>query len=304
MLSERQLGFLAVFIGGMGYAFLPVFTRMIYSVSDFQPTDIAIWRYIFATPIIWLMIQLRSGFQQKNKNPECLPLKSLLPMGVFYAGAAVSVFVGLQFIPASLFIVLFFTYPAMVAVISAFLGHRLSRNGWIALALTILGIAFTLPDFSGLERGAIIGISIALFNGLVVAVYFILIARVTRNINDMARTTAWVITGSLITLLFFIPFFGLKIPQTPQMWLILVGIASISTAMPIFGINTGIRLIGAPHAAIVSATEPVMSIILAVLILGEVVIATQWVGAALIVSAVIVLEIRPRRKLAPQTSMD
>ena len=55
MLTERRLGFIAVLISAAGYAFLPIFARLIYRLSDLQPTDIALWRFIFATPTIWLV---------------------------------------------------------------------------------------------------------------------------------------------------------------------------------------------------------------------------------------------------------
>lgn len=303
MVSERRLGLIWVLLGAAGYAFLPVFTRMLYSMSALKPTDIAIWRFAFATPIIWLIVILRERWQspKHKRSPSPLPISRLLPMGAFYAVAALCAFVGLRYIPASLYIVLFYTYPAMVAILSLFLGNRLSLVGWIALALTIIGILLTLPNLSGLDRNAILGISLALFNGLVVAVYFIVIARVMKGISSIGRGTAWIITGTLLTLLLAIPFYGLQTPSDPKTWLVLAGLAAISTTMPIFFMNIGIQLIGAPQAAIISAAEPVMSMLLAVTILGEIVLPLHWMGALLIVGGVIILEVRPAgRKPIPK----
>ncbi|MDQ7025685.1 MAG: DMT family transporter [Anaerolineae bacterium] len=303
MLSERRLGLIWVLMGAAGYAFLPVFTRMIYSMSALEPTDIAIWRFAFATPIIWFVVISRERWQvpKRKASQAPLPIGRLLPMGAFYAVAALCAFVGLRYIQASLFIVLFYTYPAMVAILSLFLGSRLSFVGWIALALTLIGILLTLPNLSGLNRNAILGISIALLNGLVVAVYFIVVARVMKGIASIGRGTAWIITGTLLTLLLAIPFYGLQVPSDPQTWLVLTGLAAISTAMPIFFVNMGIQLIGAPQTAIISAAEPVMSMLLAVTLIGETVLPLHWLGALLIVGGVVLLEARPMgRKPVPK----
>ena len=98
-----------------------------------------------------------------------------------------------------------------------------------------------------------------------------------------------------------LPVFGLRLPDNGSTWLLLLGLGTVSTALPIFAMNTGIRKIGASQASIISTVEPVESMLLAVILLGEVVLPVQWLGAALIVLAVLLLELRPRRKAHPPT---
>jgi drug/metabolite transporter (DMT)-like permease len=68
--------------------------------------------------------------------------------------------------------------------------------------------------------------------------------------------------------------------------------------------NMGIQLIGEAQASIISSAEPVMSMLLAVLLLGESVIPIQWLGAGLIVTAVMMLQLRPARKTAVASKGD
>jgi len=298
MPAERRLGFIAILASAAGYAFLPVFTRLIYRLSDLQPTDIALWRFIFATPTIWLVILLRERWQPHKRPPASIPVLRLLPLGFLYAVATVITFVGLHYIAASLFIVLFYTYPAMVALIALVMGQRLPLIGWIALVLTLIGVILTVPDFSGLEQNSIIGIVIAFGDAFVIAVYFLVAGRVMEGIASMGRGTAWVITGTFLMLLFIIPIYGLSLPANLQIWLMLLALAVFSTAMPILLINVGIQLIGAPQASIISSAEPLMTMLLAMLLLGEILLPVQWLGGILIVAGVILLEIRPTRKAA------
>jgi drug/metabolite transporter (DMT)-like permease len=293
-MSERRAGLLMILLAATGYAFLPVFTRKIYELSTLQPVDIALWRFAFATPAIWLMIQWR-----KPAIDRTLDRKKLLGLGIVYSGATLTGFFGLQRIEASTYIVLFYTYPAMVTLISFVGGTRLSRMAWLALGMTLIGIILTVPDFSLSNGNDAIGIGLALLNALVVAVYFLLVGRVMGKTDAVARGSAWVITGTLLTLLLLLPIFGLQVPASGNTWLLLLGLGTISTALPIFAMNTGIRKIGATQASIISTVEPVESMLLAVILLGEVVLPVQWLGAALIILAVLLLELRPRRKAHP-----
>lgn len=299
MLSQRRIGMFWIILAISGYAFLPIFTRKIYEYSELVPTDLALWRFIFATPIIWVGVLLRERMSQKQ-NKVSHSIKHFIPMfalGLLYVGATLSAFFGLQYIPASTYVVLFYTYPAFVALISIFLGQSLNRVGWLALFLTLIGMILTFPDFRLTGENTLLGVSIALFNSFVIAIYFLLVKRLMSKVPSVARGSAYVISWTFIILLLTVlPFNGLNFPQSLTVWLLLLGVATISTAMPILVINMGIQIIGATQAAIVSTAEPLMAMILAFLLLSEIILPVQWLGAIFIIGGVILLELRSRQK--------
>lgn len=110
----------------------------------------------------------------------------------------------------------------------------------------------------------------------------------------MAQASAWSVTGS------FLVFFGLALvrpvalPTEISTWGLLLALALVSTVMPIFCLTTGLNKLGASKAAIVSTAEPVLTAIWAAIFLGEQMQPIQLVGAVLILSSVILLQI-PRR---------
>lgn len=304
-MPKREIGFVWLLLSAAGYAFLPIFARSIYIHSDLQPTDIALWRFIFATPLIWLFIFLREQMSadRGSVRQANYPVLRMMSLGILYAGAALSAFAGLELIPASIYVVLFFTYPAMVALISLLLGTRLPLSAWIALVMTLVGIVLTVPEVGSLQEGSIAGVFIALLNALFVAVYFTLVGRFTRGSSSVGRGSAYVITGTLIVLLLASPVLGLNMPPNLTTWLLLIGLASVSTTMPIFLAMIGIRLVGAARAAIITTIEPVLAMVLAMILLGEVVLGVQWLGAAFIIGGVLLLEVRPmlaRRRTVEQ----
>lgn len=292
--ASRRIGLLLIFVAAVGYALNPVIARNIYAISELRPTDIAIWRFVMATPIIWLAISLRRVPLEKRKAP--LPRLLLLSTGLLYAGATLTGFFALESIPASVYVVLLFTNPTMVALISVGLGQRLTRLTWMALVLTLIGVILTAPDFANLQNTDWVGVTIALLNALFVAVYFLAVGRILRPLGDTVRATAWGITGTLLVVLCLMPFLGLQMPQDSATWLNLIAMGAFTTAIPIYAINQGIQRIGAPQAAIISSIEPPVAMLLATLLLAEVILPIQWLGAAFVISAVLLLEWRPLRR--------
>lgn len=300
MSSEHRQGLIWVILAATGYAFLPVFTNYIYRFSDLQPTDIGIWRFVFATPMIWLFILLRDRRDEKIQKMSDSPAQilKLMALGIFYAGAALSAFFGLQYIPASIFGIIFYTYPAIVALIAVFLGQRLAWAAWGALAITLVGVVLTVPDLAVTGTNPILGIGFAISNALFISVYFTLIPKVMKKTSSVLRGSAYVVTGTLLTMLLALPFFGFRFPPNLETWLLVLGLSTISTALPIAVINMGISKVGAAQASIISTFEPVLTMVLALIFLNEIILPMQWLGAALIIAGVIFLETRPRPQIS------
>ena len=297
-MSNRHIGLLAVALAVAGYACLPILTRTLYQVSDLQPTDIAIWRFIFATPAIWLVIRLREASSKKPlKTDSRKQTLRMMALGLLYTGAALSAFFGLQYIPAGLYSALFYTYPVMVALISVFLGQKLHKIAWIAIALTLLGMVLVIPDLRIAGENTVLGLSIAILNAIFVAIYFVIISREMPKVSSISRGAAYVITGTLCFLLLLIPFFGLTMPDNLTTWALLITMATWSTAMPIFVINIGIQKLGVTQAAIIGTSEPIITMTLALILLNEAVLPVQWLGAVLIIAGVILLELRPGKRI-------
>lgn len=289
MPDSARKGVLFVLLSAVGYALLPTFVKQIQTMG-MTPMDIATWRFTFAVPVLWLLVVVR----RRPAPVNLLPRTRLLGLGVLMAAAALTAFFGLERLPASTMVVLFYTYPTMVALISLFLGERLSMRAWLALGLTLIGIALTVPDFGeGLGENNLIGVAFAFLNALVVAVYFVLNSRILKGHTAMLRASAWLVTGSFMTMLLVSLFRReLVMPAQPTLLLYLLALATISTVMPIFCMTLGIQALGASRAAIIGTVEPVLTVTIAALVLGERMEPIQLVGGLFILASVILLQVR------------
>lgn len=287
----QRMGVLLILLSVTGYSFLPVFTKNLYA-ENVAPPDIALWRFAIAAPVLWAITLLRGV--RLMPGGKRLPHLRVMAMGGLMAAAALTAFFGLQYLPAATLVVLFYTYPAMVALLGLLLGERLPLLAWGAIGLTLIGVVLTAPDFtSGLEGGNAIGVMLALLNALIIAVYYIVSSRLLRGYPDMARATAWTLLGGLVVLIAISLVNGFALPQSPRAWLLLVGLAVICTIMPVFALNLGIQKLGAARAAIIGTVEPILTGVLALIFLGEGIQVQQVIGGAVIIASVLLLELRP-----------
>jgi drug/metabolite transporter (DMT)-like permease len=284
--SQQRQGIILVVLAAMGYAFLPILAKFAYE-AGLSGQETVTWRFFIAAPLIWLLVR-----RIETGNPSTLPKRGLVLLGVLFSFAALVAFFSLERIPASTFIVLAYLYPAIVAVLSLFNGENLPLSGWLALPLTIIGVALTVPEvftrgFTGLDTT---GILLAFANAVLYSVYILISSRLLRGQNALPTASAISISASLASLLMIGAISGLRLPQTLQAWIFVAAIAIVCTVLPITAFFAAIQKLGAPQAAILSTLEPVLVVILSMLLLQEKMLPIQWLGAALIIGASVLLQ--------------
>ena len=99
-------------------------------------------------------------------------------------------------------------------------------------------------------------------------------------------TAAGLVTGSL------------DFALSAEAWLWLVLIALVSTVVAVSAFFAGLRRVGPSEAAIFSTFEPPVTVALAFVVLGERLTVLQLAGGALVLAAVVLLQM-PARPPAP-----
>lgn len=297
MNRTQRDGLILVLISAAGFSFFAIFTKLVYDNSLFNPLDILIWRFLISTPITW-GIRTWMGRKQSSQNPASVPRGRLIALGILFALVALVAFFAIERVPVSLYTVLIYTYPALVALGAIFFGESLSGRGWIALGLTLIGVVLTVPNiFQGFQGVDPIGVLLVLMNAASYALYILLSSRVLRTVKDLPTASTWSISGSFVLAVGLIMFRVIQgghttLPSNNTVWFGLVGLAVISTVIPIFTFHAGMHKLGASRAAIVSMVEPVMTLVWAVIIRHESLQPIQLVGSAFILLSVVLLQIR------------
>ncbi len=268
-----------------------------------------VWRATLGMSALAVLIVLRGGAASSiaavrsldGRGKASLALAALLGLVLNAA-----IFTAFGRIPIALALMLFYTYPAGVAVVDVLLGHeRVTPSRIAALALSSLGVVFVLAGGLDGDGGAVDVLGVLL--GLTAAasqVAFVTISRhgyrsVPADAATLVILVASVVGGSVLAVLAG-QADGLAAPlRSIDPWpvLLLAGVAAAGVASLLF--LTAIRTIGGTRTGILMLWEPVVGVILAGLWLGEQLAPIQGVGGALVLLGAIVLQVRSDPELEP-----
>lgn len=289
---ERRTAVLWVLASAVSYSLFAVFSKKVFD-DGLRSTDLVVWRFAIATPLAWSIVAVRR--RRGGPGPRSAPIRPMLVLGVLFGFLALLAFAGLERIPAALYTVIIYTYPAMVAVGAWLLGRPTPKALWGALVLTMAGIALTVPEVFSTGGGATTGLILTLLNAAFYAVYVLVSGRLmssprARGAESEPRdgfvTTTWSLTGSLLFAIVLALVCGVHAPSSPGAWAGIVGLAVVSTVVAGASLMIGLASIPAPTAAVIATVEPVLTLVWAVTLLDESLQPVQLAGAALVLAGV------------------
>lgn len=82
---------------------------------------------------------------------------------------------------------------------------------------------------------------------------------------------------------------GVKFPGTATGWVSVLAIALVSTALAIVAFFAGLKRIDPANASMISTLEPVVTVALAIMVLGETMTLHKILGGMMIFAAVLLL---------------
>ncbi|MEU8227663.1 DMT family transporter [Kribbella sp. NPDC048915] len=290
------MGRLFCLLSAVAFGVMAVFGKLAYD-AGVSVDALLLVRFGLAGGLL-LILALARGALRK------LPRRAVLTglgMGVFgYAAQSGLYFSALARLDASLVALLLYLYPVLVMVGAIVLRReRASRQRVGALGLALLGIALVL---SGAMTGRFdwFGVLLALGAPIVYTCYILVGDSLTADVQPLALT-ALVCVGAFGTFLVLGVARGTDLSFAPIGWLWLAAVALVSTVAAILFFFAGMARVGPSVASILSIFEPVVTVVAAALVFGEHLSAVQWLGGALVLSAVLVVQ-WPRRQSLPELS--
>lgn len=306
MTESRVKNYLSLVIAAVCFGTIPVFA---FYLTDLGVPSLqqAFFRILFT--VFFLFIGLGIAFAFRNILIRREHLVQFVIYGLIAIAMSIIVYVTAIAIgtPVVIAVSLTYLYPAITLLLGrVFLQEPLTPIRLIAVPLSIIGaIVVSLPITPYIAAVPIAGIILALSNAVFAACYMIL-GRKWGSFEGYrpAITTFWgfffamLWTGPLMLILsLFITdprISGFQLFLPPHTWLLLVGFALISTAIPYTLTNVGVEGIDAAAASIILLLDPISSVIFGVIFLSQPVASLQAVGAALILLATALIALEPR----------
>ena len=267
---------------------LAIFAKFGYR-AGFGPEQLLALRFITAA------VGMLGVAAVARQNPLALPrraLGALLLLGVLYAGQAFTFFFALRTLPASLVELILYSYPALVALVAwALYRRRPPSLHLLALAVSFVGVALLL---GGVTLAAGAGLLFAIASPIVYTSYILAGDRLMSGVPAISAG-ALTLTGAALTWTIAASVTGhLQPPPNTVAWALLLGLALIPTMIASTTFLAALPLIGGGKAALLSTWEPVVTVTLAVILLGDRLRPLQLLGGLLVLLAVGGLQWRRR----------
>ncbi|MDO8958250.1 MAG: DMT family transporter [Rhodocyclaceae bacterium] len=290
--TDRCQGTLWIALSAAGFGAMAIFAKLAYQ------DGVSLSTMLFLRFTIAGLLLAAWGMAQGMRWPRGRDLLWLLAMGgVGYVTQAYCYFAALQHASAGMVALLLYLYPAMVTLLSALLYRRRigAGRGW-AVAVALAGTALTVGgDLNSAPLGIVLGIG----GALVYSIYILAGEGVMRRVPPLPAATVVMLAAATV--------YGgiafqteLALPASSSGWLAVTAIAVFSTLLAILGFLKGMEKLGATDASTLSTLEPLITLGLAALVLGEVIGGAQLAGGALILAAVVYLARHGARRVATE----
>ena len=275
------VGIAYILASALCFGSMPIFARRALASGADVPT-LLLLRFSLAAACMWLVLLARG-----LALPRGRVLLLLVAMGaVGYAGQATCYFQAITLASVGLVSLLLYLYPALVALLAwLVLGQPLTRLQVAALAIALAGSALTIGRAGD---GQPLGILLGFLAAVVYAVYILVGSRIPAAVSATAATTV-ITTAAAAACGAVAAAHGLHLQNQPAGWVAVLAVAGVGGVLAILFFFEGMERVGPVRASVFSTVEPLFSVLLAALLLGEAITPLRVLGGVCILASVILL---------------
>lgn len=279
--AAALVGIFYVALSAASFGALPIFIKIAYA-SGASTVAVLALRFAFAALLMCAIMLVRGQRWPRGRN-----LLTLIGMGgLGYVGQSYCFFAALNHASAGLVSLLLYLYPTLVTLLAAvFLQQPLSRTKLAAVLAALAGTALIIGgDTGGSLSGVLLGVGAA----LIYSIYILVGSRMMRAEGALPAATVVMISAAAV----FAVMAAAGNPALPEGsagWAAIAAIALVSTVVAMVFFFAGLARLSAADAATVSTLEPLVTVLLAALFLGESITAAKLAGGGIILTALVVL---------------
>lgn len=288
--AGRYTGYALAAAGAALFSTKAIFVKLAFQ-DRLDASLLLAWRMIFALPF-YVAIGIWAAGKRRARAESPPSARTVLFAGAtgffgYYMASAFD-FAGLQYISAGLERLVLFTYPVFVMLLGAAVGeHKITPVGLASAAITYLGLAIVFTtDLPQGGRATVIGTALVLGAAMSFACHHIMAKRLLPELGSALFTAIALSTASVFCILHQAIVSGGAFAAEPRFLWLAAGCAVVATVLPTLMINAGIARTSPQAVAMISNISPLVTIALAVMILGEDFTIADAAGAALVLAGV------------------
>lgn len=298
--TVRAIGVAAALGATLLFSLNGTLSTLVYDEGG-DPLSMSFWRSLFGGVLLLtglgLLRVLRGRVLFDGRRPSRRVVGWLLVgiaavvvqnLGIYGSFQETSVLIGL---------VVFYSYPVMIAVASAVLGlERMDLRRAIALGVAFLGCVIVVLGGSG-ETGeiALLGVGLALMAAAAQTVYVLTARHGFGSVPTLETTTVLTLGPAAVFLVLGVIAGNTNLEPaslTGTLLLLYVAGAVLGQTAPMLLYLTGVRTIGPIDTAAISLIEPFAAAAFALIFVGQPFTPAQVLGGVLVAGAAFVVQRR------------
>lgn len=302
MPTEKKLAYLAliatILIWGGSFVAASI------GMQELTPYQLATVRFVVSSAIFLplLIVMRRRGQRLERSDLPLIVLLAFLGVTTYYYIQ----FAAVKLAGATTTGVLITLTPVWIAVCGHFfLRERLDWRGGLGIALGCLG-AVTVATKGRIDflsgSGMLAGAGLTLLNTFGWATYTVLGRKIVRRYDPVFLTACIALIGTamLVPLSLLIGAFPFDWSFQPRTWLAIIYLGPLSSVLGYTFWYSALKYIEAPRVAVFQYFQPLVSIIVAWLLLGELPHASLLIGGVIVISGLVLVS--ASRRVALETS--
>jgi drug/metabolite transporter (DMT)-like permease len=275
----------------------------------FNGTTFAFWRAAGSVAALALLVAIGTTIGRLGQVPLAsirrMEWLQLMAMGLFVAGTTLGLFIGFERTTIALTLIVFYTYPVIVAVAAVRLyAEPLGLRRAAAILLASFGMLLVVlgPGASG-SGVDLLGVLFALGAAACQTGYALVASRGFASVP--AFQAAMLLRGfSLLAYLLVLVPLVLLMGDTerllgplagPDAWVLIVIAGVFSAALPTAALVAGYRRVGPTRGSVLMLLEPVTAALLAAWWLAERPAAIQLLGGLAVLAGAALVQLMPSR---------
>lgn len=278
-MNQYYTGVALVLISAIGFGLMPIFALIVYHEGVNTLTLLFI-RFAAAAALLLLYVRLRSAAAVVSRRQ----LGMLFVLGsLLYSLQSLLYFTSVAYISASLAVLLLYTYPIFVALITAVIDqNKPSGSNIIAVALSAAGLVLVLG--AAPQAASPWGVGCALAAAVIYSAYVVMANKLVRQLSPVVASAFVALFAACSLLLGGLVTGSLNFALSLKVWLIIAAIVAVSTIIAMLSLFRGLELIGPTRTSILSMVEPLITFGFAALFFADRFTLTQLAGGAAVIA--------------------
>ena len=283
----NMTAFILLILGGVAIGTSPIFMRF----SEVTPTSAAFWRLLMAIPllILWQAYDIRKNKGKATPQLNVKDMKPFIIVGFFFALDLTMWHWSVKLTSVANSTLL----ANMAAIFTAvggflFFGERFSKTFIGGMMLALLGAMSLMGHSFELAPENLSGDVLGLITAVAYAGYMIFSAKARQKFSTVSIVLGTAVFGCIFLFPLAINETGLFMPSSLMGWWPLIALAWFTHVVGQSLIVYALAHLPAAFGSITLLIQPVVAAVLAWILFGEFLSIYHFVGAALIISGILV----------------